>query len=65
MSILVPSLTRRIALDTEVVEATRQEYVLFLRAADGKITSIREYAAAMARGSFKASSIAVRGIDDV
>ena len=41
MSILVPSLTRHVALDTEVVEATRQEYVLFLRAADGKITSIR------------------------
>jgi ketosteroid isomerase-like protein len=59
MSILVPSLTRHLALDTEVVEATRQEYVLFLRAADGKITSIREYAAAMARGSYKASSIAV------
>jgi hypothetical protein len=49
MSILVPSLTRHVALDTEVVEATRQEYVLFLRAADGKM-SIREYAAGDGKG---------------
>jgi hypothetical protein len=35
------TLTRYVALDTKFVEATRQEYVLFLRPANGKTAFIR------------------------
>jgi hypothetical protein len=52
------TLTRYVALDTKFVEATRQEYVLFLRPANGKIAFIR-IAGDLAQGQAQCDPIAV------